>query len=414
MKPIYLMCALALLLALTYQPSAVSQEVAMRSPRTRYRVLYRFHDDKDGGEPFGGVTLDTAGNLYGTTSTAGSGFGLGLGTVFKLDTAGKLTTLHAFTGNADGGNPFAGVILDTTGNLYGTTNYGGVPDYLGTVFMLDKTGKETVLHNFTGEADGESPFAPLIRDAAGNLYGTTLGKSSGDQGTVFKLDKNGKETVLHNFTGRADGQNPEAGLIRDRVGNLYGTAGGGQLNAGTVFKIDQAGKFTPLYAFSGGTDGSVPLGGLVRDPTGNFYGTTFDGGDLNCNVGFGCGVVFKLDQAGKETVVYRFVGGTDGQGPQGNLVRDTKGNLYGITYFGGSAAGCGGGGCGTVFKLDANGKETILHRFQGTSDGANPMAGLTLVKDGTLYGTTRFGGDAGVLCIGFDDPGCGTVFKITP
>jgi uncharacterized repeat protein (TIGR03803 family) len=316
--------------------------------------------------------------------------------------------LYTFTGQADGGQPVGGLIRDAEGNLYGTTCCGGTHG-AGNVFMLDKAGKEKVLYSFTGGQDGDQPYASLIRDAEGNLYGTTFfgggsAECTGGCGVVFKLDTSGKATVLHAFTRTGgDGANPYDGLVQDPKGNLYGTTvNGGSSSAaacfggcGVVFRINTAGKETVLYRFRGGTDGANPFAGLVRDAKGNLYGTTQYGGTS------GYGTVFKLDNARKETVLYTFTGGADGGQPLlGYLVRDAKGNLYGTTVRGG-ASSCSYL-CGTVFELEKSGKETVLHGFVGGTDGTNPYAGLARDAEGNLYGTTNQGGASGY----------GTVFKL--
>ena len=247
------------------------------------------------------------------------------------------SVLHTFTGSPDGAVPDGGLVRDAQGNLYGTTVLGGAYNY-GTVFKLDTTGKETVLYSFTGTGgDGANPYAGLVRDAQGNLYGTTNdGGASGGApfgwGTVFKVDTAGTETVLYSFTGPPDGAVTYAGLVRDAQGNLYGTTwSGGAYDAGTAFKVDTAGTETVLHSFSGtGGDGSEPFAGLVRDAQGNLYGTTVLGGDTACNPPNGCGTVFKVDTSGSETVLYAFTG-ADGAGPEAGLVRDAQGNLYGAT-----------------------------------------------------------------------------------
>jgi uncharacterized repeat protein (TIGR03803 family) len=267
--------------------------------------------------------------------------GIGLGTTTVQ--AQTLTVLHRFTSSPDGAYPYAGLVRDAAGNLYGTTYEGGSSDLrdgvsgYGTVFKLDTSGTETVLHRFTSSPDGAYPYAGLVRDAAGNLYGTTSEGGSSDYGTVFKLDTSGNETVLHNFTG-GDGSYPYAGLVRDATGNLYGTTlYGGASGVGTVFKLDTSGNETVLHNFTGG-DGAYPYAGLVRDATGNLYGTTFRGGSSDY------GTVFKLDTSGTETVLHSFTGYSDGSNPRGGLVMDAAGNLYGTTEMIGEAFG-------TVFKL---------------------------------------------------------------
>jgi uncharacterized repeat protein (TIGR03803 family) len=270
--------------------------------------------------------------------------------------------VYAFTGGTDGGNPNAGLVQDPAGNLYGTTLQGGSCNYLmgcGVVFKIDSAGTETVLHSFVGGEDGAYPWtAGLLRDFNGNLYGTTLYGGGGSCyegcGTVFKVDPTGKETILYAFTDQDDGAFPQSDLIADDAGNLYGTAeSGGTGQRGTVFKLDKTGKVTALYAFTGGADGSSPYAGLVRDPEGNLYGTTYYGGKIDCFPEQGCGVVFKLDKAGRLTVLHTFQGGADGSFPVGDLVRDKAGNLYGVTMTGGDLS-CNRWylpGCGVVFEI---------------------------------------------------------------
>src|SRR6266852_6299094 len=294
--------------------------------------------------------------------------------------AQTFTVLHSFTNSPDGAFPFAGLLRDAAGNLYGTTLRGGSLGS-GTVFKLDPAGKETVLYSFTdtgSPADGLDPYAVPVMDAAGNLYGTTSAALAlGVLGTVFKIDTAGNFTVLHFFTG-SDGCCLTGGVIIDAAGNLYGTAGGGgSFGGGTVFKLDPSGNATVLYSFKGGSDGAAPAGGLIMDAVGNLYGTTGAGGSSNA------GTVFKLDPSGNETVLYSFKGGNDGASPGlGSLIRDVAGNVYGTTPVGGSGACTGAnqglGGCGIVFKLDPADNETVLYSFTGSSDGAFPEAGLVM------------------------------------
>jgi uncharacterized repeat protein (TIGR03803 family) len=200
-----------------------------------YTVLYSFTGGVDGGSPLAGLIFDSKGNLYGTTIGGGA---LSAGVVFKVDTSGNETVLYSFTGGADGGFPFGGVVLDSKGNLYGTTNGGGASG-AGVVFKIDKSGSETVLYSFTGGNDGAYPlWVTLARDAAGNLYGTTVGGGTSNAGVVFKVDTSGNETVLYSFTGGDDGGNPRVGVTLGPDGNLYGTAdSGGASSAGAVFEI---------------------------------------------------------------------------------------------------------------------------------------------------------------------------------
>jgi len=420
-------------------------------------VLYSFcaaANCADGSTPFASLVQDPAGNLYGTTLYGGSDgnfCGSGCGTVFKIDTAGHETVIHSFNaicnqaGCSDGFQPFAGLIQDAAGNLYGTTLSGGTGiAAAGVVFKLDSTGRETVLYNFCSLdncADGSSPYAGLVQDAAGNLYGTTnLGgvgatpcsgragyDCSGGAGNVFKIDTTGHETVLYGFCSVgncADGSHPYfAGLTRDAAGNLYGTTyvggvggggqcyGGGSGCGGVAFKLDNTSHETVLHNFcSVGyycDDGDFPQG-LIRDAAGNLYGTTGYGGGPA-----GAGTIFKVDTAGNQTVLYDFCSlayCADGFRPLAGLIEDPAGNLYGTTYFGGTASSScpnNSNNCGTVFKLDTAGNETVLCSFcsaANCADGESPQAGLIEDAAGNLYGTTRLGGAYGK----------GTVFKLTP
>ena len=321
-------------------------------------VLYTFcslSHCADGAFPTASLIFDGTGNLYGTAYAGGAN---GLGTVFKLapNAHGSWTesVLHTFTGGTDGGFPWASLIFDQMGNLYGTT-YGGADD-LGTVFKLtpnaDGSWTESVLHNFTGGADGANPYASLIFDQAGNLYGTTSEGGDGSScpyqhcGVVFELMPNGNgtwtESVLHRFKGGEDGGFPYAGLIFDQAGNLYGTTevGGNRVcldGCGVVFELtrqdDGSWAESLPYSFSD-RDGRYPLAGLISDTAGNLYGTTNLGGDRSLCGGTGCGVVFKLvpNSNGKwtETVLHRFLD-RPGAGPYAGLIFDASGNLYGTT-----------------------------------------------------------------------------------
>lgn len=353
---------------------------------------------------------------------------LTLATVTALSTLGEAQTyrvIHSFTGGKDGIEPEAGLLLASDGNILGTTYRGGGSSDTGTVFKIDHTGKETVLA-FTGccglYPEGGGPESALVRDAAGNLYGTTSygGTGGGSNcgnfgcGTIFKLDTSGKEIVLHSFVG-TDGHGPRGGLIRDGAGNLYGTAlyGGdlsrcGGLGCGTIFKLDAAGTFTVLYAFEGGLDGAQPIGSLARDSQGNLYGATYEGGSFDCE-GPGCGTLFKVDTRGSETVLHAFLSAEPyGIVPFGGLIRDSAGNLYGTTSAGGAFAENG-----TVFKLDSSGVLTVLYNFMGGTDGSGPAAPLIRDAVGNLYGTTELGGDPSCKLLG-TQLGCGAVVKLDP
>ena len=300
---------------------------------------------------------DDEGNLYGTTSAGGSSPDCsgdaypGCGTVFKLDKQGHITVLHSFTGGADGTAPWS-LIRDSAANLYGTAVFGAVPSCYygcGTVFKLDAANNMTVVHSFNG-LDGSEPRS-LLRDGAGSLYGTSSYFKDGAYGPgfIFKIDISGNETILYNFKGYPDGSGPWGTLLRDPKGTLtlYGTTlGGGAYDAGTIFTLTPKRQETIVHSFSG-IDGSIPLSGLIRDEAGNLYGATQLGGDLSCYDGAGCGVIFKFDPAGNLTVLHAFAGYPDdgAEGTYGNLVRDSAGNLYGATPSGGAF------NAGTIYKL---------------------------------------------------------------
>ena len=312
--------------------------------------------------------------------------GEGCGFVYRMDPTGKVTVLYEFQGSPDGATPSPGLVLDHAGNIYGTTQYGGSQN-LGTVFKLDLAGKEKPLYSFAGSPnDGTQPVGGLVRDSQGNLYGTTLeGGIGGCFGTgcgvVFKVDLTGKETVLYKFKGGTDGGVPWADLLL-AGGALYGTAnvgghlkckapGNGAPGCGVVFKLEK-GKETVLYRFNDGPDGGYPVAGVIMDASGNLYGTTEDGGDLSCNSGFGCGVAFKLDPSGHQTVLHTFQGLQDGELLHAALVLD-RGDLYGTTLIGGG-----------IFQIDAAGNFAVVYPMVPGGNGPS-----TMIRDAenNLYGT---------------------------
>jgi uncharacterized repeat protein (TIGR03803 family) len=338
--------------------------------------------------------------------------------------AAKEKVLYAFTGQSDGGFPQAALVMDKSGNLYGTASEGGSFGF-GAVFELSRVKggdwKETVLYSFMGGTDGEYPSAELIFDSAGNLYGTTEGGGADNAGTVFELSPDASgwtETILHSFN-VSDGAIPSAGLVLDAHGNLYGTtrSGGKPLDLGLVFQLSPAANGTwkekILLEFGRHADGGGPNGTLILDAAGNLYGTASGGYQV-------AGSVFELTPVAngkwKEKVLHGFTGKSDGGFPNGSLVLDSNGNLYGTTEEGGTSKGTGPcmfGGCGTVFQIacGANGhwKETVIYKFKGTADGMGPAAGLAFDAAGNLYGTTEMGGGTGCDF----QFGCGTAFKLT-
>jgi uncharacterized repeat protein (TIGR03803 family) len=385
------------------------------------RVLYRFTGGSDGGDPASQLIFDSSGNAYGTTVVGGS---FTFGTVFKLTPHANgrwtETVLHNFQAGADGKNPYGGVTMDAKGNLYGTTVAGGSGgscangDGCGTIFKLTHSANhwiETVLYSFTGGTDGAGPGGGVVFDRKGNLYGTT--PDGGDVngcgcGVVYKLSptRSGwKQKVIHTFTGGNDGSTGSLGsLLVDGDGNLFGVAElGGSHGDGTAFKLSLISgkwKMNTLDEFRGTPHAGFPYGGLISDTAGSLYGTTYYGGAN------GLGSVFKLtlSSTGKwsESVLYSFKAGTDGNSPTSTLVFDSHGNLYGTTTAGGNA-----NGDGTVFKMTpisgGKWKETVVHRFKNDPDGSQPYYGLVLDKKGNLYGTTASGG-----------VGSGGIFELTP
>jgi uncharacterized repeat protein (TIGR03803 family) len=388
---------------------AVSIPGSFRAEAQSYKeaILYSFKGSSDGGTPTG-IVLGPNGALYATAEIGGDLScvpPLGCGVLLELSGPGDENVLHTFTGVPDAAIPAdSSLILDSSGNIYGTTSEGGTicagSAYgCGTVFSYSK-GTESVLHSFSGPPDGDNAEG-LVSDSEGNLYGVTVSGGTGPCsfgcGTIFEIPNGGSETVLYNFQGGSNGKDPYT-IVRDLKGNLYGTtAESGCGSCGVVFKLDASGKETTLYKFSSGADGGVPVG-ITLGPNGVLYGATYQGGDLTCGNGTGCGVVFEFTGSGKETVLHTFTGGSDGANPSGSLIRDKAGNLYGTTYSGGNSS-CA---CGTVFKIDTSGNKTVLYAFgPNPPDGAYPY-GLVMNSAGNIYGVTFQGGEYGF----------GTIFKL--
>jgi hypothetical protein len=433
---------------------------SIASAEQKERVLYSFQGGTDGSTPAGGVLSDQQGNLYGATTDGGAANCLSLfqcGTVFELSPPAEQgapwteTILHVFKGrtSGDGASPFGGLVIDGSGNLYGTTGYGGTGDCVvlgtnvgcGTVYQLTppahKGGAwtEKVLYNFRGDTDGQLPYQDLVFDKVGNLYGATqygggYGRCNAPFykhcGTVFELSpakmmgREWTEKVLHSFKGGDDGANPNGGLVLDKKGAIYGTtfSGGNQgcktdagVGCGVAFRLATAsenGRWTEriLYRFSGEKDGGEPNAGLSLNATGSLFGVA-GGGNPS-----GGGIVFRLatSRSGrwKETVLHWFSNSSSG-GPEGGVIFDSAGNVYGTTVGGDRAPG------GTVFRLrpPAQGSHIWLvmeiYSFKIATKGRHPTARLFPGDKGNLYGTTSFGG-TGEQCQG----GCGTVFEILP
>jgi len=305
--------------------------------------------------------------------------------------AATLTTLHSFSGD-DGSGPFASLIADASGSLFGTTRRDGASG-LGTIFRIGADGSDfTTLHSFS-VSDGSFPRASLIADSSGNLLGTTEFGGDNNWGTIFRIGADGSDfTTLHRFTG-SGGRSPSASLIADASGNLFGTtaAGGAFGDRGTIFRVGADGSdFTTLHKFSA-SDGRTPLASLIADASGNLFGTTSAGGAN------GQGTIFRIGADGSDfTTLYSFSGG-DGRSPVASLIADASGNLFGTTGVGGAS------GRGTIFRIGADGSDfTTLYSFSG-SDGANPLAGLIADASGNLFGTTAAGGASNL----------GTIFRLS-
>jgi uncharacterized repeat protein (TIGR03803 family) len=446
--------SLSLAIALTFTPVAF---LATHVSAQTESVIYSFKGATDGAGPYGGLIADQDGNLYGTTSEGGGAYLYGYGTVFELSpSAGGWTetVIHSFH-ESDGCYPQKGLVMDAQGNLYGTAYCGGSHGS-GVVFELQRLAggqwNEITLHDFYFDGmshfDGSNPSSTLIFDSEGNLYGTTefggIGRCVNLEdtrtrspkyippsgcGTVFELSPNSDgtwtETLLYIFKGDTDGGLPLTGLTFDSAGNLYGTATNGgsyesglcgsfyDLGAGVVFSLSRGadGAWTEnvLYTFNG-SDGGVPTGTLIFDHAGNLYGTTAGCGGWY----FHNSTAFELSPSSGGTwtrnTIHGFGAGTgdptpNGYSPWGGMTFDSAGNLYGTTYY--SADGRGFGPGGVVFKLTEAGgswSESVVHSFGSAPDGAYPAYDDLLLKDGVLYGTTSKGGSFNF----------GTVFAVTP
>ena len=412
---------------------------AMAAQAQTFTVLHTFTGGADGGNPTGaGLTMDSAGNLYGGAGFGGpqtqacSYFG-GCGTLFKLthkESGWIFDTLYGFTGGSDGNTPDAPLAFGPDGVVYGTTFYGGVSGMCdeqgcGTVFSLRPPPApckselcpwlKTVLYRFTGENDGAAPaFGALAIDRTGNLYGTTTTAGADEHGDIYELaHDNGQWTlnVLHSFTGYGDGGSSWSGVTFDSAGNLYGTTEeGGLYQNGTAFELSPSGQgwiLSSIHQFVLNSDGYRGVGNLLLDSHGNLWGTNEYGGSG------GGGTAYELTPSNGSwgfSVLYSF---TAVYGSQAPLVMDQAGNLYGTTVNGGTYRQ------GTVFELTPSGggwNYTVLHNFTGGGDGGNPYGQIVQDARGNLYGTTLAGGrtGSGAECEETINHTCGVVWEITP
>jgi uncharacterized repeat protein (TIGR03803 family) len=357
-----------------------------------FSVLYNFGTKSgDGENPSnpGIVAQGRDGNIYSTTVNGGAN---GVGSVFKITPAGKLTVIYSFD-QTHGYAPASGLTLGTDGNFYGATTYGGTAGF-GTVFRITPSGSPKVLYNFTGGSDGLYPVAPPIQGTDGNWYGTTQGDFH-NNGTLYRLTPSGKFKALYTFVGIQGSQQPKAPLIQATDGNFYGTTALGPVNnEGNVFRVSLSGKLTDLYNFDS-THGAEPFSPLIQGNDGNFYGTTYTGGSV------GAGVVFKLTRTGKIKVLYDFGNGAGPSVPYAGLVEATDGYFYGTTYQGGAKTD------GTIFRMSTKGKLTDLYDFD-TTTGLRPETTLLQHTNGILYGDTYEGGTSIPAC---GNSGCGVFFS---
>jgi uncharacterized repeat protein (TIGR03803 family) len=365
-----------------------------------FTVLHNFTGGNDGGNPLSGFVMDEAGaNLYGTASAGGTH---GAGAVFRLNARGE-TILYNFTGGADGNSPVSSLIIDRSGNLYGTT-YSGGANGAGTVYVVTPHKTEEVLYSFTGGSDGANPEARLAFDAEGHLYGTTTAGGAYGGGTVFEITAQNHETVLYSFGQSSDSATPVAGVTLDPAGNIYGTASaGGLYTYGTVFELTRSASGwteTILHNFQMQSDGGVPYGGLVFDKSGNLYGAATDGGQTG---GGGGGTIFELT-LGSGGWTFNTLYDLDGWGISGtfrDLLLDAAGNIYATTHCDGTNS------AGTVYELtNSNGTWNYnqLYVFTGGDDGLYSFSNLVADKNGNLYGTTNQGGTNG----------SGVIFRVKP
>jgi len=404
---------------------AVAATASLPVAAQTYSVIFSFPGGTDGAFPYGSVTRSHTGVIYGSTyNTDGANGGTGFGVAYAVsDLTGEEHVEQVFQGPPnDGGNPKGGTIhyhglYSTTTTGGSSTNCKGGCGVVWTHNFVENNGDpssfDKILYNFTGQdGDGSAPVGDMARDVLYNLYGvTTYGGdtqcSAQGCGVLYKVTLSGVETILHTFSG-PDGEFPRAGLTLCKQcsttnEHVYGTtASGGGANAGTVFSFELNGDFfTTLYQFKGGADGSEPEGSVLPDEAGNLYGITLNGGG-STNCPGGCGTVYKITPEGQETVLYAFTGGADGAHPRGTIALDSSNNVYGATTDGGT----GTIGNGVIFEVSPSGTETVIHTFAGGTDGANPFGGIVMDDFGNVYGTTVYGGD--MSC---GTKGCGVVFE---
>jgi len=392
-----------------------------------FSVLHYFSGGGDGANPYAGITVGGSGVLYGTATRGGSsGYYGAVFKLSQVNSSWVFSPLHEFTGGSDGGNPLGGVVIGPNGALYGTTQNGGeslgtvfeLRPPLTVCKAILCYWNETVLYSFMGLPDGEHPgYENLTFDSSGDIYGTTYEGGTNDEGTAFELTPSGggyTESILHNFGSGTDGEEPYAGVVLDTAGNVYGTTYGGGTGTecgggcGTVYQLmpSNGGWLENVLVNFDVANGFYPIGGLIIDDSGNLYATTFGGGQND-----GGGVVYKLAPSGggfTYSALYTFSSRSP-CGSAGSVAMDAAGDLFGVCYEGGAQAE------GWIFELtncSPQGCSVVdLHDFSG-SDGAYPYGGPVLDANGNLYGTASGGGIVNPSsCVGLDDS-CGVVWEI--
>ncbi len=381
------LCLLVLAMSMTAAHSAFGQT---------YVDIHDFGYGTDGTLPYAGVTLDNAGNMYGTTLYGGSDIA---GQVWKLSASGDYQVLHVFGGTydgtiPDGNDPKGGVTLDSSGNLYGATVGGGAYGG-GIVWEITASGNYLILHSFYNGNDGLGPEAGVTIDRYGNLYGTTgfWGANLGG-GNVWEITASGQYRDLHDFGSGADGAGSQANVTIDGSGNLYGTTYGGGANGwGIVWEITSSGKYLDLHDFGAGSDGTRPIGGVTLDSSGNLFGTTLSSSQSES----GPGTLWEITATGTYQLVHTFGSSGDGSQPNAGVSIDPSGKLYGTATKGGANSG------GVLWSF-SNGNYSVLHSFGSGADGTYPLAGVTIDAAGNLFGCTYHGGANG--------PNCGMIWGI--
>jgi len=387
-------CALIICIGLTPTAAAAKET-----------TLYSFRNDGiDGTNPEGTLVPGTNGFFLGTTAFGGSD---GFGTVFRVNAQGSETVLHTFAGTGGGGDgysPRAGLLPMGSGIFYGTTPGGGTFGH-GTVYSITEAGAFSVIYSFTGDNDGDNPYAGLVKDNAGNVYGVTMqGGAAGDKdsgfGAIYEIAAGGGQSVLYSFTGGNDGGHPSGLLARDKAGNLYGvTSDYGKFRCGVVFELKHTGAYKVLHSFTCNADGSTPIGGLAIDTAGGIlYGTTNTGGGGNRGTAF----KIALGTTPVFTTLHSFGAGNDAYQPTTELAFDRAGDLYGTTGLGGDFD------AGTVYKIASDGTESVVYSFNPVGGLQAGPAAAVLIKGSpgneVLYGTTDAGGTNNK----------GAVFKLKP